>query len=113
MIEKRHSTVPPGIQNSHDDKPTLLVSWWCTIFAITIILVRISGRKIRTNRLFREDKVMALSMIPLLIRMGLVHVILLWGTNNTQTQGLTETEIRHRETGSRLVLGSRIFYAML
>jgi len=80
---------------------------------MAIILVRLFGRKVRTDRLFREDKAMALSMIPLLIRMGLVHVVLLWGTNNTQTKGLTELEIQHREIGSRLVLASRIFYAVL
>jgi hypothetical protein len=51
------------------------------------------------------------STIPLLIRMGLVHVILIWGTNNTVTEGLTATEIRHREIGSKLVLAARIFYA--
>lgn len=56
---------------------------------------------------------MALSLIPLLARMGLVHVVLIWGTNNTTSQGLTPLEIQHREIGSRLVLVSRIMYAML
>jgi hypothetical protein len=113
MLEKRIYSEPPKAQSKLDMNPTLLVSWWCTGFAIAIILVRICGRKVRTNILFREDKVMALSMIPLMIRMGLVHVILLWGTNNVETEGLTENDIRHREIASRLVLASRIFYAML
>jgi hypothetical protein len=114
MLEKRlYSSVPPKAQSKLDDNPTLLVSWWCTGFAIAIIVVRVFGRKVRTDKLFKEDKVMLLSMVPLLIRMGLVHVILIWGTNNAQTQGMTETEIQHREIGSRLVLASRIFYAML
>lgn len=56
---------------------------------------------------------MALSIIPLMLRMGLVHVILLWGTNNAITTGLTDADLRHREIGSRLVLGSRIMYAAL
>lgn len=56
---------------------------------------------------------MVLSIIPLLARMGLVHVVLIWGTNNTTSQGLTPLEIHHREIGSRLVLASRIMYAML
>ena len=51
------------------------------------------------------------SIIPLLIRMGLVHVILTYGTNNTTTDELSRTQIMHRETGSRLVLAARIFYA--
>lgn len=44
--------------------------------------------------------------------MGLVHVILLFGTNNVQTAGLTAKQIHDRSIGSRLVLASRIFYAM-
>ena len=67
----------------------------------------------RTERLFREDKIMALSLIPLLARMGLVHVILIWGTNNASSENLTPLEIQHRQVGSRLVLASRIMYAML
>ncbi|KAL8695292.1 MAG: hypothetical protein Q9218_000191 [Villophora microphyllina] len=102
---------PPHAKTSKDDHPTLLVSWWCTGFGLAIILVRICGRYIRTERLFREDKIMALSMIPLLGRMALVHVILIWGTNNTTINGLTPQDISHREIGSRLVLVSRIMYA--
>lgn len=62
--------------------------------------------------LFREDWIMTLSLIPLLIRMGLVHVVLLYGTNNVVSTSLSAEEIRRREIGSRLVLASRIFYAM-
>ena len=76
-------------------------------------MVRLAGRYIRAERLFREDKVMALSLVPLLARMALVHLVLLWGTNNTTTEGMTARDIRYREIGSRLVLPSRIMYAML
>ena len=106
-------SAPPRAKNSKDDNPTLLVSWWCTGFALAIILVRISGRYIRTEKLFREDKIMALSMIPLLGRMALIHIVMIWGTNNTTLEGLTALEIRHREIGSRLVLVARIMYAAL
>lgn len=102
---------PPRAKNSIANHPTLLVSWWCTGFALAIILVRLSGRYIRTERLFGEDKVMAFSLIPLLGRMALVHIVLIWGTNNTRTDGLDPTDIQHREIGSRLVLVSRIMYA--
>ncbi len=95
------------------NNPTLLFSWWCTGMAVTIILFRICGRLVRTNRLFREDKVMAWSIVPLLIRMGLVHAVLLFGTNNVVTDGLSPESIHERSIGSRLVLGSRIFYALL
>lgn len=107
-----YSSSPPP-RDAKQDNPTLLVSWWCTGFAVAIILVRIAGRYVRTERLFREDKIMALSLIPLLARMGLVHLVLLWGTNNTTTEGLTARDIHYRQIGSRLVLVSRIMYAML
>ncbi|KAF4550046.1 Hypothetical protein D9617_19g103510 [Elsinoe fawcettii] len=55
---------------------------------------------------------MALSLIPLFIRMGLIHVVLLFGTNNVDTTGLTELQIQRREHGSKVVLAARIFYAM-
>ena len=92
--------------------PTLLVSWWCTGFALAAILVRVGGRYVRTEKLFREDWIMFGNILPLVIRMGLVHVILIWGTNNTRTAGLTPLDLHHRSTGSRLVLASRIFYAL-
>ena len=56
---------------------------------------------------------MAFSLVPLLARMALVHLVLLWGTNNTTTAGLTARDIHYRQIGSRLVLASRIMYAML
>lgn len=52
------------------------------------------------------------SIVPLMIRMAFIHPVLLWGTNNVQTAGLTESEIYHRSIASRLVLGARIWYAI-
>ncbi|KAI9794477.1 MAG: hypothetical protein M1833_000390 [Piccolia ochrophora] len=112
MLEPRlFSGEPPRARTATDDKPTLLVAWWCTIFAITIIIFRIAGRFIRTERLFREDKIMALAIVPLMCRMALVHVVLIWGTNNVLATQLTPEQISHREMGSKLVLASRISYA--
>jgi hypothetical protein len=102
---------PPPARSFHDDKATLLVCWWCTCFAAVIILFRVCGRYIRTEKLFREDWLAFACLIPLLTRMALVHVVLLFGTNNTVTTGLSQEEISRRAIGSRLVLGSRIFYA--
>ncbi|PNS14926.1 hypothetical protein CAC42_2155 [Sphaceloma murrayae] len=106
------SSAPPEPRTRNSNNPTLLFSWWCTIFSVVIILLRICGRKIRVNAFFAEDKVILLSIIPLLIRMGLIHVVLLFGTNNVDTAGLTPLQIQKREHGSRLVLAARIFYAM-
>ena len=113
LLERQWYSTPPPAKDAVADNPTLLVSWWCTGFALAIILVRIAGRYIRAERLFREDQVMALSIIPLLARMALVHLVLKWGTNNTTTTGLAPLEVQHREIGSKLVLASRIMYAAL
>lgn len=104
---------PPPARTAIQDNPSLLVSWWVTIFSLTIILFRLGGRWIRTERLFLEDKIMALSIIPLLVRMGFTHLVLRNGTNNTVTAGLSAADIANREYGSQMVLGARIFYAML
>jgi hypothetical protein len=55
---------------------------------------------------------MMVAVIPLFIRMGLAHVVLLHGTNNVNTTGLTTNDIRRREIGSQVVLASRIFYTI-
>lgn len=111
-IAPRLYSAAPEPQTRLQMNPTLLVSWWATGFSLAIILVRVCGRYVRTERLFREDWVMALSIIPLLIRMGFVHVVLIWGTNNVISDGLTRQQIHQREIGSRMVLGARIFYAL-
>lgn len=109
-----YATAPPEPRTRQSNNPTLLFSWWCTGFAFTIICIRLFGRMVRNNRLFREDKIMLLSLIPLLARMGLVHVILIWGTNNVDvSKGMTEQVMHHRMVGAKLVLASRICYAML
>ena len=96
------------------DHPTLLFSWWCTGFALAFIVVRLCGRKIRNNQLFKEDKIMALAIIPLLARMAFIHVVLIWGTNNVDlSDPFTDVELEHRKIGSKLVLPARIFYAAL
>jgi hypothetical protein len=110
-VLRRFVTTAPALRDFREDKPTLLVSWWCTFYAITIILFRVCGRYIRTEKVFLEDGVMILAVVPLLMRVAFVHVVLLYGTNNSDTTGLTSVEIHHRETGSQLVLASRIMYA--
>ena len=107
-----YSEAPP-LRPFKDDKPTLLVCWWITLFCTIIILLRVGGRFVRSERLFREDRVAALALIPLYLRMGCVHVILIYGTNNAQLEGahLSEHELHNKRIASGLVLLSRILYA--
>ncbi|EMD00467.1 hypothetical protein BAUCODRAFT_99708 [Baudoinia panamericana UAMH 10762] len=108
------STVAPEPRSRLENWPTLLFSWWCTGFAAVIILVRLNGRKTRSNVLFREDWLIMAALIPLFVRMAFIHVVLQYGTNNIQTVGHTFTskQLEHRSVGARLVLCARIFYAM-
>lgn len=109
-----YNASPPYPRSRAANNPTLLYSWWCTIFALVIIGFRISGRYIRNERLFREDVIMTWSIIPLFARMGCIHVVLIYGTNNVDITDLTDPiKIRRREIGSQCVLAARIFYAML
>ncbi|RMZ05052.1 hypothetical protein D0864_02583 [Hortaea werneckii] len=106
-------TTPPQPRSRLENWPTLLFSWWATAFSVVIILTRLCGRKVRSNVLFREDWIMMIALIPLLARMAVAHVVLIYGTNNVQIEGnsFTEIDIRHRRIGAGLVLAARILYA--
>ncbi|KAM0816081.1 putative Integral membrane protein PTH11 [Seiridium cardinale] len=107
-----YSDAPPARAFS-EIKPTLLISWWITLLCTVIILLRLVGRLIRVEKLFIEDKVAALAIVPLYIRAACVHVALTHGTNNVRLESLAVTDdvISQRATGSRAVLASRIFFA--
>jgi hypothetical protein len=113
LVSRDLYSSPPPPHSVLQDNPTLLLSWWCSFFSLTIILFRLAGRWIRTEKMFSEDKIMALSIIPLMARMAFVHLVLRNGTNNTTLEGLSATDIANREFGSKMVLAARIFYAML
>ncbi|KAF3904658.1 hypothetical protein ABW21_db0207365 [Orbilia brochopaga] len=103
---------PAPYRSILDDNPTLLITWWATGCSLFIILSRCFGRYVRTMRLFRDDQWMLLSIIPLLIRLALAHVVLKFGTNNTPADLLNDEEIRRRRIGSQVVLASRVFFTV-
>ncbi|KAK4126020.1 hypothetical protein N657DRAFT_654491 [Parathielavia appendiculata] len=104
---------PPALHPFSEDKPTLLVCWWITSFCAVIIALRVVGRFIRTEKLFNEDKTAALALVPLFLRIGCVHVILVYGTNNAQLDraGLSDEQLHQKSIASGLVLLSRVLYA--
>ncbi|KAK4675092.1 hypothetical protein QC764_501440 [Podospora pseudoanserina] len=107
---------PPPARPFSEDKPTLLTSWWITLLCAFIILLRLVGRFVRVEKLFGEDKVAALVLIPLFLRMAFVHPILLFGTNNVELNDeldLSDEGLRRRAIGSGLVLISRMLYAVV
>ncbi|KAL7940771.1 hypothetical protein V8C42DRAFT_206377 [Trichoderma barbatum] len=107
-----YTSAPPERPFS-DAKPTLLVAWWITLFCTCLILLRLSGRYIRVETLFIEDKITALALLPLYIRIACTHIVLLYGTNNIRFAGLelSSKEIDHRIIASKVVLAGRIFHA--
>ncbi len=112
-IFRRFASEAPSPTPYQETKPTLLVCWWCTFYALTIILFRLVGRYLRAEKVFIEDGIMMFAIIPLLLRMGFTHLVLVKGTNNVDITGLLEEEIKSRVLGSQMVLVSRIFYATL
>ncbi|RPA80557.1 hypothetical protein BJ508DRAFT_128419 [Ascobolus immersus RN42] len=101
------------------DIETLAVSYVCTAFALILIGVRLIWRHARRESLRSDDVWMMISIVPLVMRMGLIHVVLVNGTNNIgglsierQTQIVnTPLDVSNREMGSRAVLGTRVLYA--
>lgn len=102
---------PPEARTFRQDNAVLLVCWWCTILSMFIILLRVGGRYIRSEKLFREDCIAFACIIPLLSRIACVHAVLYFGTNNVQLLGLSELQIYHRSIGSKVVLVSRMLNA--
>jgi len=105
---------PPPLRPFSDDKPTLLVSWWITGLCSVVIALRLAGRYVRVEELFFEDKIAGLFLIPLVLRAAVVHVVLLYGTNNVFVSPpleLSPEQIHRRSIGSGLVLLARILHA--
>ncbi|KOS17821.1 hypothetical protein ESCO_002920 [Escovopsis weberi] len=78
-----------------------------------MIVSRLIGRFLRTEKLFPEDKVAAFALIPLFLRMGCVDFILKEGTNNASFDNvvLSASEVHRKAIASGLVLVSRALYA--
>ncbi|KAF4446797.1 hypothetical protein F53441_9578 [Fusarium austroafricanum] len=105
----------PDARGFYEDKPTLLVSWWITVFCMAIILTRMAGRYVRVEKLLKEDKIAAAALLPMVLRAVCVHFVLKNGTNNVNLKGLdlSPGDIDKRILGSRMVLASRVFYACI
>lgn len=111
VFHRSADTAPPAL-DYNDIKPTLIISWWCTAYATTIILFRVTGRYLRVEKLLLEDSIMLASILLLFARMGLAHGVLLHGTNNVALNGLSAIDVSAREYGSKLVLGARLLYTL-
>jgi hypothetical protein len=98
------------------DTSTLSATYVCTILTVILIFVRLTLRYHRKEEKHLDDLWMAISLAPLIIRLGVIHVVLVYGTTSfdrLRPETMSQTEIEHRIIGSKLILASRIFYAGL
>lgn len=94
---------------------TLIILWVFTWVAIGLIVLRLLARKLRGYQFVLGDYFAMGAILCAVIRLALVHVILIWGTNNMsgtfrRTHVFTPEDIRRREIASKFVLTNRVFY---
>lgn len=94
---------------------TLVLLWLFTWLTVSLIATRLLLRKVRRKPFVLGDYLCFAAILCALVRLALVHVILVWGTNNMsadirQTHHFTDQEIHQREIGSKFTLCNRVFY---
>ncbi|KAJ5280480.1 hypothetical protein N7478_005852 [Penicillium angulare] len=97
------------------DLPTVIIHWVFTWVAIGLITLRLLLRKLKGFKFVLGDYFAMGAIVCALARLALVHVILIWGTNNMtesfrNSHNFTPEEIRRREIASKFVLANRVFY---
>lgn len=95
--------------------PTLLIHWLFSCLALLIMAARLWGRKNARQDFNLGDRLTMAAAACALIRLGMIHVVLTWGTNNMtaaqrQDHHFTPKEIYQREIGSKLSIANRVFY---
>ncbi|UQC91447.1 uncharacterized protein CLUP02_16982 [Colletotrichum lupini] len=99
------------------DDPTLLIHWLFSCLALIIMVARLVWKKVHISRQEYNlgDWFTVAAIICALTRLGLIHVVLTWGTNNVsaayrKNHTFTDEEIYRREIGSKLSIVNRVFY---
>ena len=94
---------------------TLYVLYVFTAFAMFLMVFRVVLRRVRGQDWNISDYLTMACMFFLLARTSMIHVVLVWGTNNVPKiyrhyHTFTDKEIYQRETASKLLLASRTMY---
>ncbi len=94
---------------------TIVIVWVFSWVAITIMGIRLLWQRLQTRKFFMGDYLTMAAIFCALARVGIIHVVLIWGSNNVTaafraSHHFTATEIYHREVGGKLTLVNRIFY---
>ncbi|KAH8152678.1 uncharacterized protein LAJ45_03519 [Morchella importuna] len=101
---------------SQSNISSIVVTYVCTFLSAILIVTRLLFRFHRGERMYTDDTWMGISLAPLFIRLGIIHMVLVYGTNNIDfdkinVMGMSEEEMHRRVVGSKLILASRVFYA--
>jgi hypothetical protein len=100
---------------SSDTVQTLVIMWVFTWLAMALMALRLAMRKFGGQKFEASDKITMLCMFFLVGRCAIIHVDLIWGSNNV-TQAFRKDhvfsakEIYEREVGSKLTLVNRTLY---
>lgn len=97
------------------DEITIIIVWVFSWVAITIMAIRLLWQRIQSRRFFPGDYLTMAAIFCAVARLGIIHVVLIWGSNNVTaafraSHQFTPTEIYQREVGSKLTLVNRTFY---
>ncbi|OJD29710.1 pth11-type gpcr protein [Diplodia corticola] len=97
------------------DDPTLLILWLLTWLAVTIMVSRLLLRKVRGQDYSAGDYLTMAAIFCAFVRLALIHVVLVWGTNNMSPQLRDKThwtpeKVYRREIGSKFAVVNRVFY---
>jgi hypothetical protein len=100
---------------SADTYQTIVIMYVFTWLGMAFMIARLIMRKYRGQKFDLSDYITMVCMACLLARMSLIHVVLVWGSNNLTAayrlkHVFTAKEIYQRTVGSKLTLVNRVFY---
>jgi uncharacterized protein Usg len=95
--------------------PTLIIVWVFTWIAVTVMSLRILLVKINKKPFSIGDYLTMGAIFCALTRLSLIHVVLIWGSNNVTPKframhHFTPQEIYQREIGGKFTIVNRLFY---
>jgi hypothetical protein len=98
-----------------DTQVTIVITWVFTWLSEALMALRLTMRKLRKQDFNISDYFTIAAMAFLIIRLAMVHIVLIWGTNNItaafrDSHMFTAQEIYQLEIGSKLTLAVRAVY---
>ncbi|KAH7142934.1 hypothetical protein B0J13DRAFT_444982 [Dactylonectria estremocensis] len=97
------------------ENPTLLTLWLFSCLALIIMGTRLVLRKMARQPFNLGDYLTMAACLCCMVRLSLIHVVLIWGTNNIpadvrKTHVFSPDEIYRRTIASKFAITNRCFY---